>query len=564
MALTRSGEPTRGEILRREPDHGHGDDGRPTGPPARVVPGTDARPAGEAADGTSGARWWRPRLDRIHGWQQHRVGLLLGTILAAAATVRLVNLDEVGFNSDEAVYAGQGASLAGNPAYVDYFPVFRAHPMLIQTMLSLIFREGEHDVAGRVLVAAFGVATVGLVYLLGRMLYTRNVGLLAAALLAVMPYHVVVTRQVLLDGPMVFFATLTLICVAKFALTERLVWMAAAGAAMGLTLLSKESSLVLVGAVYAFFALTPRIRRPVVGSLLAFSIAMSFFALYPLSSYLAGHTSTTKAYLVWQLVRRPNHSFTFYGEVVPWSVGLAVLAFAVLAVWQARKGPAWREVLLASWVLVPAIAFTVWPVKGFQYLLAAAPAIAVLAARGLLRVPWQRLAERLPRRLQAPRVLRGTVVAAVLASLLWVLAPQIGPNQGATGLAGSGGVAGGREAGMWVRENTPAGSVLLTLGPSMANLMQFYGQRRAYGLSVSPNPLKRNPSYVPIPNPDASLRSGDMQYVVWDAYSADRSVHFSQKLRQYARRYNGRVVHKEEAVRDGELKPVVVIYEVRP
>ena len=29
--------------------------------------------------------------------------------------------------------------------------------------------------------------------------------------MALMPYHVVVTRQVLLDGPMTFFATLTLV-----------------------------------------------------------------------------------------------------------------------------------------------------------------------------------------------------------------------------------------------------------------------------------------------------------------------------------------------------------------
>ena len=43
----------------------------------------------------------------------------------------------------------------------------------------------------------------------------------------------------------------------------------------------------------------------------------------------------------------------------------------------------------------------------------------------------------------------------------------------------------------------PGGRELLTLGPSMANVVQFYGHRRAYGLSVSPNPLNRNPSYVP-------------------------------------------------------------------
>ena len=79
-----------------------------------------------------------------------------GTATAVLAfVVRIWGLDALGFNSDEAVYAGQAASLAGNPNYVDLFPVFRAHPMLFQTILSVFFRVGEVDVAGRVVVALF-------------------------------------------------------------------------------------------------------------------------------------------------------------------------------------------------------------------------------------------------------------------------------------------------------------------------------------------------------------------------------------------------------------------------
>ena len=51
------------------------------------------------------------------------------------------------------------------------------------------------------------MATLVVVYALGRLLYGPRAGIVAMLLLAVMPYHVIVTRQVLLDGPMVFFAT---------------------------------------------------------------------------------------------------------------------------------------------------------------------------------------------------------------------------------------------------------------------------------------------------------------------------------------------------------------------
>ena len=71
----------------------------------------------------------------------------------------------------------------------------------------------------------------------------------------------------------------------------------------------------------------------------------------------------------------------------------------------------------------------------------------------------------------------------------------------------------------------------MTIGPSMANIVQYYGHRKAYGLSVSPNPLHRNPSYEPVNNPDRAIRDNELQYVVWDSFSAARSSYFSSKLR---------------------------------
>jgi hypothetical protein len=95
----------------------------------------------------------------------------------------------------------------------------------------------------------------------------------------------------------------------------------------------------------------------------------------------------------------------------------------------------------------------------------------------------------------------------------------------------------------------------------MANIVQYFGRRKAYGLSVSTNELHRNPVYEPVPNPDRLLREGDLQYLVWDAYSASRSTTFSAKLLELATRYDGTVVHREYA---GNRRPVIVVYQVRP
>jgi len=122
---------------------------------------------------------------------------------------------------------------------------------------------------------------------------------------------------------------------------------------------------------------------------------------------------------------------------------------------------------------------------------------------------------------------------------------------------------------MWIDDNVPQGSTLLTIGPSMANVIAFYGHRQAYGLSVSPNPLTRNPSYTAVENADLQLRDGAIQYIVWDSFSAARSPSFSNRLQAYVQKYNGIVLHSEavEVKEDGgsrTVKPLIIIYELRP
>jgi hypothetical protein len=79
----------------------------------------------------------------------------------------------------------------------------------------------------------------------------------------------------------------------------------------------------------------------------------------------------------------------------------------------------------------------------------------------------------------------------------------------------------------------------MTIGPSLGNILAFYGNRSFVAVSVSPDPARRNPAYVPVPNPDFALRSGAIDYVVWDAYSASRSSFSGDRVLRYARRYHG-------------------------
>jgi hypothetical protein len=158
------------------------------------------------------------------------------------------------------------------------------------------------------------------------------------------------------------------------------------------------------------------------------------------------------------------------------------------------------------------------------------------------------------------------VAAAGLAVPAWTL---VNPSSSGTFLAGTGGVPGGREAGRWLERNAPEGSQLFAIGPSMANIVQFYGHRRTLGLSVSSNPRDRNPAYQPVANPDLWVRRGKVQYLVWDSYTANRTPFFAAKILALAHRYHGVAVFTATVpVRTPSgapaSTPVVVIYEVRP
>jgi 4-amino-4-deoxy-L-arabinose transferase-like glycosyltransferase len=393
-------------------------------------------------------------------------------------------------------------------------------------------------------------------------------------LLALMPYHVIVSRQMLLDGPMTFCTTLTLYALARYAKTQKGAWLCATGVGLGLTFLTKETGMILAGAAFAFLALSPEIRVRIRDLALALACMVVLIATFPVSLALAGGAKTAQSYLIWQLFRRPNHDWDFYLTNAPVEIGLLVILVAAAGLWMLRRERTWREKLLLAWIIVPVVFFQLWPTKGFQYLLPIAPAIALLAARTLSSLSIRRLnpLHRWRFTLRWHFTLRWMQAIAVTVLALSLLLPSWNAAQASSDnqfLAGTGGIPGGRASGLWIRDNVPQGAQLITIGPSMANVLQFYGHRKAYGLSVSPNPLRRNPSYDPVINPDLQIRTSEIQYLVWDSFSATRSPYFAQSLLNYINRYEGRVIHTESvpvptAAGGTTESPVIVIYEVHP
>lgn len=132
--------------------------------------------------------------------------VFLGVVLFLAALLRFWNLGSLpqGFHNDEVMngYIGRyilenGKDVYGNPWPLLYFDNFGDFPNVIPMYLSgfFTFIFGINEMAVRFPIALFGVATVAVVYALGRWLWKPPLlAAVAASVLAIMPWHIVLSR----------------------------------------------------------------------------------------------------------------------------------------------------------------------------------------------------------------------------------------------------------------------------------------------------------------------------------------------------------------------------------
>jgi dolichyl-phosphate-mannose-protein mannosyltransferase len=189
--------------------------------------------------------------------------VLLLSILAVAAALRLWDVgvpDRIVF--DESFYAQDACTLVESPEVCDQErPITEEHPFLAKWLIALGISIFGYEAWGwRLIPVFFGVAGVGLTYLLGRrLLASRWFAAIAALLLAFDFLHFTMSRVAMLD---VFVATFALAGVLFAVLdrdrsprpigSERLrdrPWLIATGAALGAAFASKWSGAFFLAAV---------------------------------------------------------------------------------------------------------------------------------------------------------------------------------------------------------------------------------------------------------------------------------------------------------------------------
>ncbi|HWG89655.1 MAG TPA: glycosyltransferase family 39 protein [Candidatus Thermoplasmatota archaeon] len=196
----------------------------------------------------------RSRTWASQGWAFLRRHTLLVPLFLLALFLRLNGLTPTFFYGDDAEYAAVARSLAANPLNLEYpnllhwdaQPFVSQPPVVLYLMAMGIWIGGATPDAVVVTVAVLGALTIPVVYGIGTVWRNRATGVAAAVLLAVMPYHVRVSRTAFVDAGFALMLCLAILCALLWYQRRTTRWAALAGVTAGLALLSKLPGILIL------------------------------------------------------------------------------------------------------------------------------------------------------------------------------------------------------------------------------------------------------------------------------------------------------------------------------
>lgn len=181
---------------------------------------------------------------KFQSWQ--RIGVLL--IWAGIFILVFPSLlaRPVSHSIDETLYMSIAQNIAQGRGIVDSFgEIFSAHPPLFPLILSLVFKITGFSIEAATIVAKFFTwFNVLMIYYLGRILFNQKVGWASALIAASSPYINSFATRILLDNIQSAFMLFSLVLLAKAVTTEKSKYYFLGGAALGLGVLTKETSLL--------------------------------------------------------------------------------------------------------------------------------------------------------------------------------------------------------------------------------------------------------------------------------------------------------------------------------
>lgn len=286
-------------------------------------------------------------------------------------------------------------------------PELASWPSLAQ-FLEGLGRMSDYDhitLVGRVLSALIDTAVIYLTYLMGRKVYDRRVGLLAAAFVTFTVFHIQVAHFYAVDALLTFFVLLFFVFAVDFARQGGAVKAVLMGTSLGLALATKFSAapllLVVTGAYVIYFR---RNREQNVSQVLYFFAltALAFgvvffvaepYAILDFEAFLAGVAEQgrmVRGIADYPYTRQYINTVPFLYQIqhtVLWGMGvpLGLVAYCGFGffLWRLVRHREAMELLLLAWVGSYFLVTGSFMVKFMRYMLPLLPFFLIMGARML-------------------------------------------------------------------------------------------------------------------------------------------------------------------------------------
>lgn len=299
----------------------------------------------------------------------------LWLILALALLLRLPGLDRRPMHTDEAVHAVKFGALLEEGFY-EYDPFEYHGPTLNYFTLIPAWLSGKRTFASvdeftlRIVPVFFGMLSILLLAGLRKELGRKGL-LLAAALLAFSPAMSFYSRYYIQETLLVCFSAGVIVCGFRFLRRPASRWSALAGVSAGLLFATKETAVIILGAmVIAGWLAIPRIGnvattlaapagRTLWRHLLLFCLAALAISGLFYSSFFSHPRGLVDAFRTFGVYidRGTGHEWHLH----PWYFYLQRMLF-----WRPAGGYPWNEGVIAGFAAVGMIgAFSRWKIAGF-------------------------------------------------------------------------------------------------------------------------------------------------------------------------------------------------------
>jgi hypothetical protein len=522
------------------------------------------------------------------GLIRSRVFILgLSVIIMVSAFLRFWNLGSIGLGGDESVYAAQALILSGDNELTRYFVLLSrgaSNFLFHQTIQAMIYAvSGFSELSTRFLSAAFSVATCGLLFFLGREMYGKWTGLIAALLISINGYSIAVGRAALLDSTMTFFFTLSMLMLYKWIKTGSPKWVCFLAITTGIAILAKVPSIILIP-IIIIAAFAYRRSRPQNIKLGATFALILFAVLLPALIQVALNFDTFVSFLDESSSRVINVPATFYLDKLISYSGVYFVTAAVIGIILSFIHRTTADWLCIIWLVITATYLQINPIKGWNYFLPLIPVLTIFAANSICRlVPILKkfLSDRKNRKKERQTVpSRMALISAGLLGIFLLLSVSYTEiYQSAYSIVYNRSFVGLKEAAYWIKENGPPNPGVMTISHGSAQyVFSMYGRIDSYpfGSFSLHTILPGGGSIVGAPPPDPLIQNGTVDYFVHyvsntdagdDPFHMENKTKTQSKFLNLIQKYDShlRHIHFDEYVglNGTELRePRAWIYEV--